>query len=222
VLLGVVLGRGSILIIGPVAGRARAGHGARHRLGSAPPSGPIRSGATCGASDAATWLLTALSTAAAFAAVTFGAAARHLVPALTTAWTPRLPALLTSGGGRRVRAGSGDPGRPAMGIRKSATRAFTLACGARDRMRRPRSDLPLALHRAHPLMGRVGLGWLAWARRRVGSGRAGRIVFLALTRLRPSLPTWAWCSSPRCCSAPAFGLCGGPLALLGVPPSRRP
>src|SRR5467141_2531024 len=74
-----------------------------------------------------TWLRAALSAAAAFAAVTLGAwLLGRLAPALTTVWTPRLPALLTLGA---VAAASG-PGAVtlvarAMGIRKSATRAFT-------------------------------------------------------------------------------------------------
>jgi hypothetical protein len=134
-----------------------------------------------------TWLLAALSAAAAFAAVTLGAwLLGRLVPALTTAWTPRLPALFTLGA---VAAASG-PGAVtlvarAMGIRKSATRAFTLAAALETACGALVLTLPLALHRAHPLLGRVGLGWLAWLVLAVGSGALVGIVFLALTRLRP-------------------------------------
>src|SRR5207247_2441570 len=76
-----------------------------------------------------TWLLAALSAAAAFAVVTLGAwLLGRLVPALATVWTPRLPALLTIGA---VAAASG-PGAVtlvarAVGIRKSVTRAFSMA-----------------------------------------------------------------------------------------------
>ncbi len=134
-----------------------------------------------------TWLLAALSAAAAFAAVTLGAwLLGRLVPALTTVWTPRLPALLTLGA---VAAASG-PGAVtlvarAMGIRKSATRAFTLAAALETACGALVLTLPLALHRAHPLLGRVGLGWFAWLVLAVGSGALVGIVFLALTRLRP-------------------------------------
>src|SRR5207244_2806347 len=44
--------------------------------------------------------------------------------------------------------------------------------------------LPLALHRAHPLGGRVAVGWLAWLVFTVASGALVGTVFLALTRQR--------------------------------------
>src|SRR5205823_4252765 len=76
-----------------------------------------------------TWLLAALSAAAAFAVVALGAwLLTRVVPSLSAAWTPRLPALLTLGA---VAAASG-PGAVtlvarAVGVRKSVTRAFSVA-----------------------------------------------------------------------------------------------
>src|SRR5207253_7229279 len=58
-----------------------------------------------------TWLLAALSAAAAFAVVALGAwLLTRVVPSLSAAWTPRLPALLTLGA---VAAASG-PGAVAL------------------------------------------------------------------------------------------------------------
>jgi hypothetical protein len=133
-----------------------------------------------------TWLLAALSAAAAFAVVTlFAWLLGRLVPGLATAWTPRLPALLTLGA---VAAASG-PGAVtlvarAVGIRKSVTRAFSLAAALETACGALAFTLPLALQRAHPVLGRVALGWLAWLVFAVGSGALVGMVFLSLTRLR--------------------------------------
>ncbi len=133
------------------------------------------------------WLLAALSAAAAFAAVTLGAwLLGRLVPALATAWTPRLPVLLTLG----AAAAASGPGAVtlvarAVGIRKRATRAFSLAAALETACGALVFTLPLALHRTQPLPGRVGLGWLAWLVLAVGSGALVAIVFLSLTRARP-------------------------------------
>ena len=133
-----------------------------------------------------TWLLAALSAAAAFAVVTLGAwLLTRVIPSLSAAWTPRLPALLTLGA---VAAASG-PGAVilvarAVGIRKSATRAFSLAAALETACGALAFTLPLALHRAHPLGGQVEVGWLAWLVSAVGSGALVGTVFLALTRQR--------------------------------------
>ncbi len=133
-----------------------------------------------------TWLLAALSAAGAFALVTLGAwLLTRVVPSLSVAWTPRLPALLTLGA---VAAASG-PGAVtlvarAVGVRKSVTRAFSLAAALETACGALAFTLPLALHRAHPLGGRVAVGWLAWLVFAVMSGALVGTVFLALTQQR--------------------------------------
>ena len=133
-----------------------------------------------------TWLLAALSAAAAFAVVALGAwLLTRVVPSLSAAWTPRLPALLTLGA---VAAASG-PGAVtlvarAVGVRKSVTRAFSLAAALETAGGALAFTLPLALHRAHPLGGHVAVGWLAWLVFAVASGALVGTVFLALTRQR--------------------------------------
>src|SRR2546422_182298 len=91
------------------------------------------------------------------------------------------------------RAGTGD--RPeqstravvarAVGIRKRVTRAFSWAAALETACGALAFTLPLALHRAHEVVGRVGLGWLAWLVFAVGSGALVGMVFLSLTRLQP-------------------------------------
>ncbi len=134
-----------------------------------------------------TWLLTALSAAAAFAVVTLGAwLLGRVVPALATAWTPRLPALLTLG----ALAAASGPGAVtlvarAVGIRKSLTRALALAAVLETACGALAFTVPLTLHRADQLVARVGLAWIAWLVLAVGSGALVGLVFLALTRLPP-------------------------------------
>src|SRR5207302_667795 len=133
-----------------------------------------------------TWLLAALSAVAAFAVVALGAwLLTRVVPSLSAAWTPRLPALLTLGA---VAAASG-PGAVtlvarAVGVRKSVTRAFSVAAALETAGGTLAFTLPLALHRAHPLGGHVAVGWLAWLVFAVASGALVGTVFLALTRQR--------------------------------------
>ncbi len=193
VLLGLVLGRGIDLINRPVLGALApitalaigwigAAFGARfewryvRRIGRG------------------TWLLATLSAAAAFAAVTLGAWLLYrVVPALAAAWTPRLPALLTLGA---VAAASG-PGAVtlvarAVGIRKSVSRAFSLAAALETACGALAFSLPLALHRAHPLGGNAGLGWLAWLVFAAGSGALVGTVFLALTQPRLERVNWGF------------------------------
>src|SRR2546422_834615 len=133
-----------------------------------------------------TWLLAALSAVAAFAVVALGAwLLTRVVPSLSAAWTPRLPALLTLGA---VAAASG-PGAVtlvarAVGVRKSVTRAFSVAAALETAGGALAFTLPLALHRAHPLGGHVAVGWLAWLVFALASGALVGTVFLALTRQR--------------------------------------
>ena len=131
-----------------------------------------------------TWILAALSAVTAFAAVTLGAwLLGRVVPALGSAWTPRLPALLTLGA---VAAASGPEAvarvARAVGIRKSVARAFALAAALETACGALVFTLPLALHRAHPLGGHAALGWLAWLVLAVGSGALVGTVFLGVTR----------------------------------------
>jgi len=72
----------------------------------------------------------------------------------------------------------------AVGVRKSVTRAFSLAAALETAGGALAFTLPLALHRAHPLGGHVAVGWLAWLVFAVASGALVGTVFLALTRQR--------------------------------------
>jgi len=193
VLLGLVLGRGIDLINRPV-------------LGALAPITALAIGWIGAAFGArfewryvrriarGTWLLATLSAAAAFAVVTLGAWLLYrVVPALAAAWTPRLPALLTLGA---VAAASG-PGAVtlvarAVGIRKSVSRAFSLAAALETACGALAFTLPLALHRAHPLGGNAGLGWLAWLVFAAGSGALVGMVFLALTQPRLERVNWGF------------------------------
>jgi len=134
-----------------------------------------------------TWLLAALSAAAAFVAVALGAwLLGRVVPALSSAWTPRLAAVLTLGA---VAAASG-PGAVilvarAVGLRKRVTRAFSVAAALETACGALAFTVPLALHRPHQLAGRLELGWLAWLVLAAGSGALIGMVFLSLTQRRP-------------------------------------
>ncbi len=133
-----------------------------------------------------TWLLAALSAAAAFVAVALGAwLLGRVVPALSSAWTPRLAAVLTLGA---VAAASG-PGAVilvarAVGLRKRVTRAFAVAAALETACGALAFTVPLALHRPQQLAGRLELGWLAWLVLAAGSGALVGMVFLSLTRWR--------------------------------------
>src|SRR5207247_782993 len=70
----------------------------------------------------------------------------------------------------------------AVGVRKSVTRAFSVAAALETAGGALAFTLPLALHRAHPLGGHVAVGWLAWLVFAVASGALVGTVFLALTR----------------------------------------
>ena len=134
-----------------------------------------------------TWLLAALAATTTFLVVALGAwLLGRVVPALSAAWAPRLPAVLTLGA---VAAVSGPEvvtlvARVA-GVRKSAARAFSLAAALETAGGALAFTLPLALHRPYQSAGRVGLDWLAWLVFAVGSGALVGMVFLSLTRGRP-------------------------------------
>ncbi|PYP45773.1 MAG: hypothetical protein DMD42_05045 [Gemmatimonadetes bacterium] len=134
-----------------------------------------------------TWLLAALAATTAFLVVALGAwLLGRVVPALSAAWAPRLPAVLTLGA---VAAVSGPEvvtlvARVA-GVRKSAARAFSLAAALETAGGALAFTLPLALHRPYQSAGRVGLDWLAWLVFAVGSAALIGMVFLSLTRGRP-------------------------------------
>lgn len=183
VVLGLVLGPGIDLINRPV-------------LGALAPVAALATGwigAALGArfewrsvrcTGRATWLLAGLSAVTAFAVVTLAAwLLGQMVPALASAWTPRLPALLTLGA---VAAASGPDavalvGR-LVGIRKSVARAFSLAAALETACGALVFTLPLALHRAHPLGGHAAVSWLAWLVLAAGSGVLVGAVFLGFTR----------------------------------------
>ena len=127
----------------------------------------------------AIWLLAGLSSAAAFAAVLLGAwLLARAVPALSGAWTPRLPAILTLAA---IAAASG-PGAVALvaravGVRHRMIRLLARTATLETAYGALASSIPLALYRPHPL-----LSGTVWG---VGSGALTGIVFLALTRLGP-------------------------------------
>jgi hypothetical protein len=186
VLLGLVLGPGIDLITRPVVGAlapvmALAVGWIGAALGARSEWRYVRRIAR------ATWLLAALSTAAVCAVVVLGAwLLSRLIPALSVAWTPRLPALLTLGAVAAVSGpGAVTLAARAAGIRRSATRALSLAvvletaCGALA------FTLALALHHPHQSAARVALGWLAWLAFAVGSGGLVGTVFVSLTRQWP-------------------------------------
>jgi hypothetical protein len=183
VLLGLVLGPGIELLnrpvlgaLGPVAALAigwiGAAFGARFEWRYVRRIGRV------------TWLLAGLSAVTAFALIALGAwLLGRVVPALASAWTPRLPALLTLGA---VAAASGPATvalvARAVGIPKRVARAFLLAAALETACGALVFTLPLALHRAHPLGGHAASGWLAWLILAVGSGALVGTVFLGLTR----------------------------------------
>src|SRR5882672_10398876 len=139
------------------------------------------------------WLLAALSAAAAFAAVTLGAwLLGRLVPALATAWTPRLPVLLTLG----AAAAASGPGAVtlvarAVGVRKRATRAFSLAAALENACG---TIVFLSLTRARPERADVGFLLLATLLFGAGVGYAAELSPLLVCGLATALIVSA---SPR-------------------------
>src|SRR5437016_6917428 len=133
------------------------------------------------------WLVAALSTASAFAAVALAAALlARLVPALGAAWTPRLPAVLTLAA---VAAVSG-PGAVTLvarilGLGELVARRIARAAVLETAAGALAITVPLALHRPHAGAG-AELGWLASLLFAVGSGALVGMAFLSVSRLRPA------------------------------------
>ena len=127
------------------------------------------------------WLVAALSALATLTAVALIAwLAMRLVPALSAAWAPRLPAILTLGG---LAAASG-PGVVALvvravGIPSRAARAIALAAMLETACAVLAMTVPFALHRP----GGAALAWLAWAVLAAGSGALVGLTFVWLSRL---------------------------------------
>lgn len=128
------------------------------------------------------WLVAALSGIATLTAVALTAwLAARLVPALSAAWTPRLPAILTLG----ALAAASGPGAVALVVRavripSRAARAVALAATLETACAVLAMTVPFALHRR----GGAALAWLAWAALAAGSGALVAIAFHWLTRLR--------------------------------------
>jgi hypothetical protein len=125
--------------------------------------------------------------AAAFVAVALGAwAFTRWVPALTAAWVPRWPAVLTLAA---VAAASGPDAialvARARGVRRSVARTLgraallDTACGALA------FTLALAVYHPRQPGGGVLLGWASWLARAGGAGVMVGLVFVSLARLMP-------------------------------------
>ena len=128
------------------------------------------------------WLLAALSSTVAFTAAALAAwLATRLVPALSAAWLPRLPAILTLG----ALAAAAGPGAAALVVRATgvparAARPIGLAAGLETACAVLAMSVPFALHRR----GGAVLAWLAWLALAAGSGALVGALFLWLTRAR--------------------------------------
>ena len=133
------------------------------------------------------WLLAALEAASAFLSVAFGAALfARLRPALTAAWIPRLPAILTLA----AAAAAAGPGAAVLvarigGVRPRVARAVARVALIEAGCAALALTVPLALHRAHASTESAELGWVAWLVFTTGSGALLGLVFRSLTRLRP-------------------------------------
>ncbi len=127
------------------------------------------------------WLMAALSGLATLAAVALTAwLAVRLVPALSAAWTPRLPAILTLA----ALAAASGPGAVALvvravGIPSRAARAIALAATLETACAVLAMTVPFALHRR----GGAAVAWLAWILLAAGSGALVGMTFVWLTRL---------------------------------------
>jgi hypothetical protein len=126
-----------------------------------------------------TWVLAGLTSAAAFAAVLVGAGLlTRAFPALSAAWTPRLPALLTLAA---VAAVSGPEAvahvARAVGVRHRITRVLVRTATLETACGTLAFGTAAALYHPHPLV-----SWTVWG---AGSAALAGIVFLALARFWP-------------------------------------
>lgn len=124
-----------------------------------------------------TWLMTGLSAAAAFAGVLIGAGLLvRTVPALSAAWTPRLPALLTLAAAL-VASGSGAVAglARAAGASRGVVRCLERMAPLHTAIGALAFSVAVALAHPHPLY--------AWTVAGVGGGALTGAVFLVLTRL---------------------------------------
>jgi len=134
----------------------------------------------------AAWLLGATTATAVVVVVALGAwLLARLAPPLATVWTPHLPAVL---GLAAVAAVSGPRAvtavAQAVGLRKSASRAFERAAALETACGAVVMIVPLALHRSQLGAGNPELGWVSWIVFAAGSGVLVGLVFLSVTRLR--------------------------------------
>src|SRR5207237_6005267 len=113
----------------------------------------------------------------------------RLVPALGSAWTPRLPTVLTLAA---VAATSG-PGAVrlvarTLGLGELVARRIARAAALETAAGGLASTVPFAWHRSHAPAGVGGaeLGWLAWLVFAVGGGVLVGMAFLSVSRLRPA------------------------------------
>src|SRR5256885_7377100 len=131
----------------------------------------------------AVWLLAALPATGAFTAVARAAGLpARLVPALASAWTPRLPAVLTLAA---VAATSG-PGAVrlvarTLGLGELVARRIARAAALETAAGALAITVPLAWHRSHPPAGAGrarlrGAAWAPFCRRRRG-GPGGELLF---------------------------------------------
>ena len=136
------------------------------------------------------WLLAALPAASAFTAVALAAGLlARLVPALGSAWTPRVPAVLTLAA---VAAASG-PGAVTLvartlGLGELVARRIARAAALETAAGALAITVPFAWHRFHAPAGAGGaeLGWLAWLVFAAGGGVLVGMAFLSVSRLRPA------------------------------------
>ena len=129
----------------------------------------------------AAWLVAALSGLATLTAVAVTAwLAIRFVPALSAAWTPRLPAILTLG----ALAAASGPGAVALVVRavgmpSRAARVIVRAATLETACAVLTMTVPFALHRR----GGPALAWLAWVVLAAGSGALVALTFAWVTRL---------------------------------------
>src|SRR3989442_1135622 len=134
----------------------------------------------------AAWLLGATTATAVVVVVALGAwLLARLAPPLATVWTPHLPAVL----GLAAVAAVSEPRAvtsvaQAVGLRKSASRAFERAAALETACGAVVMIVPLALHRSQLGAGNRELGWVSWIVFAAGSGVLVGLVFLSVTRLR--------------------------------------